>query len=88
MTIERIVAALLILAVLMASLRLILWQRSGPSAPWRLAALLLLQPLCAGLLFLTLCPPPTPTTVTGRCCRHRSTRICSYARRATNGAIV
>lgn len=62
MTIERIVAALLILAVLMASLRLILWQRSRPSAPWRLAALLLLQPLCAGLLFLTLYPPPTPMT--------------------------
>ena len=59
MTIERLIAGLLALAVLIAAIRLLLWHRSAPgSRPLRLIALLLLQPLCATLLFLTLYPPP------------------------------
>ena len=59
MTMERLIAGLLALAVLIAAIRLILWHRSAPgSRPLRLIALLLLQPLCATLLFLTLYPPP------------------------------
>ena len=59
MTMERLIAGLLALAVLIAAIRLILWHRSAPGASaLRLIALLLPQPLCATLLFLTLYPPP------------------------------
>lgn len=58
-------AALLALAVVLAWVRLSLWQRSAPTASrspgWRLAALWLLQPLCAALLYFTLLPPTLPT---------------------------
>lgn len=58
-------AVLLALAVVLAWLRLWRWQRSAPTASrsrgWRLAALWLLQPLCAALLYFTLLPPTLPT---------------------------
>jgi hypothetical protein len=59
MSVERIVAGLLCLATLAACTRLLLWHRAaaGQSAPWRLAVLMLLQPVAAGLLFLALFPP-------------------------------
>ncbi|MET1162722.1 MAG: carboxypeptidase regulatory-like domain-containing protein [Pseudoxanthomonas sp.] len=57
--------ALLVVAVLLAWVRLGLWQRRAPaetkSRGWRLAALFLLQPLCAALLYFTLLPPTLPT---------------------------
>lgn len=58
MTAAWITAGLLGTAVLLASVRLILWHRAAvaPSLK-RLIALLLLQPICAALLFLTLFPP-------------------------------
>jgi hypothetical protein len=59
-----ILATLLALVVLLAWLRLLLWQRAAPagqrSRGWRLAALLALQPLCAALLYFTLLPPTLP----------------------------
>lgn len=60
MTVERIVALLLALAVLVGIVRLLLWHRAsgGTSTRWRLALLLLLQPLCAALLYAALFPPP------------------------------
>ena len=61
MTIEHITAAILGLAVLLAAVRLILWHRASPQPHRpRLIALLLLQSVCAALLFLTLYPPPVP----------------------------
>ena len=56
-----IVAAILALAVLLAAIRLILWHRAAveQGSPLRLALLLLLQPVCAGLLFFALFPPAT-----------------------------
>ncbi len=59
MTPERIVAALLTAAVVLAWLRLGFWQyRAVSRAPlWRLAALILLQPVVAGLLYLSLFAP-------------------------------
>lgn len=58
-------AALLALAVVLAWVRLWLWQRSASVASrsrgWRLTALWLLQPLCAALLYFTLLPPTLPT---------------------------
>jgi hypothetical protein len=57
--------ALLGLAVVLAWVRLGLWQRRAPagsrSRGWRLAALWLLQPVCATLLYFTLLPPTLPT---------------------------
>ena len=57
-------AALLTLAVALAWTRLLLWQRralpASRSRGWRLALLLLLQPLCAALLYFTLLPPTRP----------------------------
>ena len=54
-------AVLLALAVALAWVRLLLWQRSASIAArsrgGRLAALWLLQPLCAALLYFTLLPP-------------------------------
>ncbi|MFT4075510.1 MAG: hypothetical protein QM647_08250 [Asticcacaulis sp.] len=66
MTPALIVAVLLVLAVVTASVRLILRQRRAEtrSPVWRLAVLLILQPVCAGLLYLTLFPP-VATTGTG-----------------------
>ncbi|MCI4589315.1 carboxypeptidase regulatory-like domain-containing protein [Sphingobium sp. BYY-5] len=59
MTLRLIVAAILGLAVLVATVRLILWHRAAGDhgARLRLALLLLLQPVCAILLFLGLFPP-------------------------------
>ncbi|NWK96640.1 hypothetical protein DM806_13410 [Sphingobium lactosutens] len=56
-----IVAALLILAILLAAIRLIIWHRAAgeQASPLRLTLLLLLQPICAGLLLLGLFPPAT-----------------------------
>jgi hypothetical protein len=54
-------ALLLVSAVLLAWTRLLLWQRRAreglKSRGWRLALLIALQPICAGLLYLTLMPP-------------------------------
>ena len=61
MSAKLIVAFLLGIAVLVAMVRLLLWQRLagnvGTTTKMRLAALLLLQPICAIMLFLTLFPP-------------------------------
>lgn len=61
MPMEQIVAIALTLAVLVAWMRLLLWRRAslnvGTTRTWRLVLLLLLQPICAILLFLTLFPP-------------------------------
>jgi len=59
MTIRLIVAAILGLAVLIAALRLLLWHRAAGeyASLTRLILLLLLQPVCALLLFLGLFPP-------------------------------
>lgn len=58
-------AALLGLAVVLAWVRLGLWQRRAPAASrsrgWRLTLLWLLQPVCAALLYFTLSPPTLPT---------------------------
>ena len=66
MTPERIVAALLVVAVVMAWLRLILWQRRspgpGPGPSWRMATLAALQPMLAGTLYLTLFAPSRAMT--------------------------
>ncbi|MDO7835367.1 carboxypeptidase regulatory-like domain-containing protein [Sphingobium sp. HBC34] len=61
MTPERIVALILCLAVLVASLRLLLWHRAAgaQASLLRLALLLLLQPLAAALLHTALFPPTT-----------------------------
>src|SRR5690554_5591517 len=57
MTLQEALALVLAIAVLLAWLRLLLWHRRSPGPRWRLPVLLLLQPLCAGLLYLTLMPP-------------------------------
>jgi hypothetical protein len=58
MTAAWITAGVLGVAVLLASVRLVLWYRSAAAPSFkRLIALLLLQPICAALLFLTLFPP-------------------------------
>lgn len=61
MTMQLIVAAILVLAVLLAAIRLILWRRAAgeQASLLRLTLLLLLQPICAGLLFLGPFPPAT-----------------------------
>ena len=58
-------ALLLTFAVLLAWLRLALWQaHAAPrAARWRMALLIALHPLCAGLFYLTLVPPPLAVTV-------------------------
>lgn len=55
-------AGLLALAVLLACVRLLAWQwrAAHRSRGWRLALLLIAQPLCAVLLYLTLLPPGVP----------------------------
>ena len=55
-----ILAAILVLAALLAIARLLLWQRRAPTAAWRIFALIALQPVTAGLLYLTLLPPLLP----------------------------
>lgn len=57
MSTEAILVLILGLAVLLAWLRLAVGHRRAPGPRWRMAALVLLQPLCAGLLYLTLVPP-------------------------------
>ncbi|MCP3734737.1 carboxypeptidase regulatory-like domain-containing protein [Sphingomonas sp. RP10(2022)] len=66
MSAERIVAALLALAVAIAWVRLGLWQARAPirAARWRLAALVVLQPIVAGSLYLTLFAP-SPASSSG-----------------------
>ena len=60
MTAAWVTAILLGTAIIVASVRLILWHRSASApSPRRLIALLLLQPVCGILLFLTLFPPAT-----------------------------
>ena len=65
MSLSLWLAVLLALAVVLAWVRLLFWQRRVPVASrsrgWRLAALWLLQPLCAALLYFTLLPPTLPT---------------------------
>ena len=55
---------LLALAVLLAWFRLALWRARAPAEArargWRLTLLFALQPVTAGLLYLTLMPPPRP----------------------------
>ena len=61
MTAKLILAALLILAVLAAWVRLVLWRRAAPASPgWRFGMLMAVQPLLAALLFLGLFPPSLP----------------------------
>lgn len=61
MTPAQALALVLVAAVALAWTRLLLRQRRAPVAGGRLSALLLLQPLCAGLLYLALLPPSLPT---------------------------
>ncbi|MFT4255407.1 MAG: carboxypeptidase regulatory-like domain-containing protein [Pseudoxanthomonas sp.] len=59
MTAPGLLAAILGLAALLGLLR-ILWWRAKAATPvprWRIAVLLLAQPLCASLLYFTLLPP-------------------------------
>jgi hypothetical protein len=64
MTPDRIVAALPVVAVVMAWLRLMLWQRRSPRPGplWRMVALAALQPMMAGTLYLTLFAPSRART--------------------------
>ncbi|WP_298397832.1 carboxypeptidase regulatory-like domain-containing protein [Sphingobium sp.] len=61
MTPQFIIALILILAVLVASVRLLLWHRAAAphASPVRTSLLLLLQPMAAGLLYMALFPPAT-----------------------------
>lgn len=61
MTPAAALALLLAAAVAVAWVRLLLRQRRMPVARGRLVLLVLLQPACAGLLYLTLLPPALPT---------------------------
>ncbi|TWT17824.1 carboxypeptidase regulatory-like domain-containing protein [Luteimonas marina] len=62
MNAQAIVAIVLALAALVAGVRVLLAARRDPRRPraWRTLALVLLQPLLAGTLYLTLFPPPQP----------------------------
>ncbi len=57
------VTGLLMLATLIAAVRLVVRWRQAPAAgrvaPWRMAVLLVAQPVCAGLLYLALVPAAT-----------------------------
>jgi len=65
MNLPWVLAALLVLAVLLTGARLIRWQwhaaTTARSRPWRLALLLIAQPIAAALLYFTLLPPTLPT---------------------------
>lgn len=65
MNLPWVLAALLVLAVLLTCARVIRWQWRAPTAtrsrPWRLALLLITQPIAAALLYFTLLPPTLPT---------------------------
>ncbi|MDB5687103.1 MAG: putative transrane protein [Rhizorhabdus sp.] len=58
---DIVLAGLLAFAVLLGTGRLLLWQYRLPADQhvrgWRLAVLLILQPICAGLLYCTFLPP-------------------------------
>ena len=60
-----LLAGVLGLAVVLAWARLLWWQHKAPTESraraWRLALLLVLQPLCALLLYFTLLPPKIPS---------------------------
>lgn len=62
MSAERIVGLLLIGAVLIGWVRLWRWRHAAGAAnrgaAWRFTILMLLQPICAILLFMTVFPPP------------------------------
>jgi hypothetical protein len=59
MTPELLLAGLLALALLVAWARLVWWRARGEGRPamWRFVALMLLQPVWLGLLYLMLLPP-------------------------------
>ncbi|MBS0215201.1 MAG: carboxypeptidase regulatory-like domain-containing protein [Proteobacteria bacterium] len=57
MTAEAIIALVIAAAAFLACVRLWLRQRRAPGPRWRLAVLLLAQPLCAALLYFALLPP-------------------------------
>ena len=63
MTMDIAIALILALATLLGWVRLFLWHRaaqaSGQASIGRIVILALLQPVCAGLLYLALCPPST-----------------------------
>ena len=65
MNLSLILFGLLALGVVLAWTRLLWWQRKAPvesrARSWRLALLLLLQPIFATLLYFTLLPPSIPT---------------------------
>ena len=63
MTVERIAAVVLALAVIAAWLRLWIWQRrgAGRSPGWRIATLAVLQPIVAASLYLAIFAPSRPT---------------------------
>lgn len=65
MNLPLILAGVLALAVVLAWTRLLWWQHNAPvesrARSWRLALLLLLQPIFATLLYFTFLPPSIPT---------------------------
>lgn len=61
MTLETGLALVLAAAVVVAWTGLLLRHRRAPGPGGRLALLMLLQPACAALLYLTLLPPALPT---------------------------
>jgi hypothetical protein len=67
MSLRLVLIAVLALAVVFAWFRLMRWQIGSPpearSPAWRLALLIVAQPLAAVLLYLTLAPPPVRTAV-------------------------
>ncbi|MBC3940138.1 carboxypeptidase regulatory-like domain-containing protein [Sphingomonas albertensis] len=69
MTIAQGVATILALAVVLAWVRLLLWQRRAPVSSraerWRLVALLALQPVAGMLLYCTVFPPAGAGKTTG-----------------------
>ena len=64
MTAAALTAAFLAVGVILGWVRLGLWQTRAPidARLWRLALLTIAQPVVALILYLTLFPPPRPTT--------------------------